>query len=242
MRRVLVIREFDRFSRILQENGFSVINCPTIQIKPVEDLRDFSAKLAGNYDGIFLTSRHAAAILRAKLGELKVNFRGKVYILGKRSFEILKEENLDLAFVESANRAEEMLAAIPLAAITGKRFLFIRGEKSLRAIPNFLAENGASVDEAVVYRNMKISLETFKIKEFADLMKTGEIAAACFFSPSAAENFLQQFAAKNLHQTKIAVIGETTADFFAQRNLKADFIASKSTAEDFAAELIEYLK
>lgn len=242
MRSILVIREFDRFSQIVQENGFIVINCPTIQIKPVEDLSDFETKLAGNYDGFFLTSQHSAAILRAKLHELNINFRGKVYVLGKRSFEILKEENLDLAYIESANRAEEMLAAIPLAAITGKRFLFIRGEKSLRAIPNFLSENNASVDEAIVYRNVKISLESFKIKEISDLMKTGEIAAACFFSPSAAENFLQQFDAEKLHQTKIAVIGQTTADFFAQRDLKVDFVASKATAENFAAELIEYLK
>ncbi len=50
------------FSRILAENGFEVINLPLIETKPLEDLREFEAKLdkIENYDGIFLTSRKRA--------------------------------------------------------------------------------------------------------------------------------------------------------------------------------------
>jgi uroporphyrinogen-III synthase len=243
MKTVLVIREFDRFSRILSENGFAVINCPATRTEALKDLSDFDAKLSAleNYDGIFVTSRRAAEVFRAKLRETNVKYGGKVYVLGARSFELLKNENLNLIFSESANTAAEMLAAIPPPELAGKRFLFVRGEKSLRVVPDFLARAAVSVEETIVYRSVKIPLETFKIKEIENALKTGEIAAACFFSPSAAESFLQQFDAEKLHQTRIATIGKTTAEFFAGRNLKVDFIAAKAAAEDFAVELIEYL-
>ncbi len=48
MREILVVREFDNFSRILSESGLKVINCPTIEVAPLEDLSDFEAKLDVN--------------------------------------------------------------------------------------------------------------------------------------------------------------------------------------------------
>ncbi len=100
MKRVLVVRKFDDFSRILSENGLSVINYATIKTVPLENLSDLSAKLEtiDNYDGIFLTSAAATEIFRLKLREIKLNFRGKIYVLGKRSFDLLKGENLRFSF------------------------------------------------------------------------------------------------------------------------------------------------
>jgi uroporphyrinogen-III synthase len=243
MTTVLVIREFDSFSRILSENGFAVINCPTTRTKSLEDLRDFDARLSAieNYDGIFITSRRAAEIFRAKLREKNIKYGGRVYVLGARSFALLKNEKLNLIFSESANTAAEMLAAIPPPELAGRRFLFVRGEKSLRVVPDFLARAAASVEETIVYRSVKIPLESFNIKEIENALETGEIAAACFFSPSAVESFLQQFSEEKLHQTKIAAIGKTTAEFLEKQNLKVDFVSPKATAEDFAVELINYL-
>ncbi|MCY7344670.1 MAG: uroporphyrinogen-III synthase, partial [Pyrinomonadaceae bacterium] len=64
----------------------------------------------------------------------------------------------------------------------------------------------------------------------------------CFFSPSAAASFIEQFGAEILHQTIIATIGKTTAEFFGERNLNVGFVSLKATAEDFAVALIEYLE
>lgn len=243
MRTILVIREFDNFSRILSESGFKVITCPTIEVTPLEDLSEFEAKLdtIENYDGVFLTSANATEIFRTKLGARNVNFHGKIYVLGKRSFNLLNGENFNLVFDKTANTAGEMLESIALEELKNKRFLFVRSEKSLRVVPEFL-EKIASVDEAIVYRSSRVMIADDKIKEIQAKSANGEIAAACFFSPSAASGFLQQFGAEVLHQTKIMVIGNTTAEFFQGRDLKVDFVARRATAEDFAVELIEYLK
>lgn len=238
---VLVARKFDNFSRILAKNGFSVINCPTIETARSENLRSLSAKIsAKNYDGIFLTSQKATEIAVSEIFCKNFNYGGKVYVLGKSSFEQLKDKNLDLFFDENANTAREMLETIPPADLKNKRFLFIRGGKSLGTIREFL-ENNAALDEEIVYETRQIAVSDDLKKAIESKAKSGEIIAACFFSPSGAESFFEQFGAKLLHQTKIAAIGKTTADFFAKQNLKADFTPVKANAEDFAAELINYL-
>ena len=232
MRKILVIRKFDNFSQILAANNFEIINLPLIETVAIEDSSELEA--VENYDGVFLTSRQATEFFRAKL---KTNYRGKVYVLGRRSYEILKDANLNLHFDITANTAREMLENIALEVLKDKNFLFIRGDKSLRIVPEFLSKV-ASVDEAIVYETHNIVVEIDKINELREKFK---FAAVCFFSPSAAESFIEQFGAEILHQTIIAAIGKTTAEFFEARNLKVDFVSSKAMAENFAVELIEYL-
>ncbi|HQU81746.1 MAG TPA: uroporphyrinogen-III synthase [Pyrinomonadaceae bacterium] len=239
MRTILVVRKFDNFSRILQEKGFSVINCPTIETVEVENSEDLSAKIAAkDYDGIFLTSQKAAEIAERQVFS-KINFGGKVYVLGRKSFEILKDKNILLSFDTAANTAQEMLENIAPRELKDKKFLFIRGERSLGTVKSFLKKI-ASVDEEIVYETRKIVIEDSLKNEIK--AKKGEIVCTSFFSPSGAESFLEQFGARLLETTKIAVIGKTTAEFVEKQNLKADFIAKKASAEDFAVELVESLK
>jgi uroporphyrinogen-III synthase len=229
---ILVIREYDNFSRILAANNFEIINLLLIETVAIDNLSVFET--IENYDGVFLTSSKATEIFKANL---EADYRGKVYVLGKRSYEILKGANLNLHYDESANTAREMLENIAPDELKNKHFLFIRGDKSLRIVPEFLAKT-ATVDEAIVYETRSIKVEIDKINE---LREKNKFAAICFFSPSAAESFIEQFGAEILHQTVIATIGKTTAEFFETRNLQVNFVASKATAEDFATELIEYL-
>jgi uroporphyrinogen-III synthase len=243
MASILVVREFDDFSRILAEAGFSVINCPTIVTVALENTSDFERRISALeiYDGIFLTSAKAAEIFRRKLRERKNRFGGKVYVLGRRGFDLLKDESLDLFFDETANTAREMLDKIAPEDIRHKRFLFARGEKSLRVVPDFL-KTAATVDEAIVYKTEKVAVEVDKINKLGEKFGSGEIACACFFSPSAAQNFIEQFGAAFLHQTIIATIGKTTAEFIERHNLTVDFISTRATAENFAVELIDHLR
>jgi uroporphyrinogen-III synthase len=241
MSEILVVRFSDNFSRILTRNGFSVVNSPTIETIECGNSHKLSGKISPlDYDGIFLTSPRAAEIAWRELFSKK-KYRGKVYVLGQRSFEILKDKNLLLSFDETANTAREMLERIPTDELTGKRFLFIRGEKTVGTVSEYLKKI-AALDEEIVYETRKSVVKKGLRNEIAAKLKNGQISAACFFSPSGAESFLEQFGPESLGKTKVAVIGKTTADFFAGRNLRIDFIATKATAEDFAVELIDFLK
>ncbi len=242
-KKILVFREFDDFSAILAENGFKVINLPLITTKSFEDLGEFEAKLAAIeiYDGVFITSAKAAGIFRAKLIEKKGSYGGRIYVLGRRSYEILRNLNLNLCFDESANTAREMLEKIAPEDLKSKRFLFVRGEKSLRVVPDFLVKT-AAVDETIVYRTENVPVEIKTVKTIRAKIQEGEITAACFFSPSAAASFIEQFGAEILHQTIIATIGRTTAEYFETQNLKVEFVSPKATTKAFAESLSEHLK
>jgi uroporphyrinogen-III synthase len=239
----LVAREFDEFSRILSERGFTVINCSTITTTLVEDLSDFEEKLhrLPRFDGLFLTSRKATEIFRKRLGESKSAFGGKVYVFGRRGFDLLKHEGLDLYFDDSAVTVQEMLEGIDPTDLKGKRFLIICGELSLSVVQDYLSRT-SKVEKAIVYRTSAITVEPSKRAEIQIRAIRGEIGFMCFFSPSGANSFLKQFGTEVLKNTMIATIGKTTADYFAERNLKVDFISPKPTGGDFANGLIEYLK
>lgn len=243
MKTILVVRKYDDFSRILERENFEIINLPLIETKTITDLSDFETKLENiaNYDGVFLTSRHAAEVFRAKLFEKKLNYSGKIYVLGKRSYEILKEKNFNLVFFEAANSATEMMERIAPEQLKGKKILFVRGEKSLRIVPEFLSKK-ASADETIVYETREIAIESAMQNTLCKKFQIGEIAYSCFFSPSAAKSFLEQFGAEVLHQTLIATIGKTTADYFERRNIKVDFVSPQAIIEIFAESLSKRLK
>lgn len=243
MRTILIVRKFDEFSEILAANDYEIVNFPVIETSALDDLSDFEAILQNieSFDAIFLTSVAASEIFLNKLRALKLSFHGKIYVLGKRSYDLLRNEKLNLFFDETVNTTDEMLENISPSELKDKRFLFVRGDKSLRFVPDFLANYGTVV-ETIVYQTKKIEPEIDKINAIGEKLKKNEIVCACFFSPSGAEGFLEHFNRQILHQMNIAVIGKTTANFFEKQHLKVDFVSSKATAEDFATELIERLQ
>src|SRR5687768_1507794 len=134
---VLVIRRDDPFSSTLRENGCEIINLELIKTEPVENLVELEKRLARikNYDGIFLTSPVAARIFLEKLRESGASYNGKVYVLGERARDVIESTRLNIVFCEAANTAEELIRSFDAAEFDGKKFLFIRGSKSMRTVP-----------------------------------------------------------------------------------------------------------
>lgn len=245
---ILVVREFDKFSSLLAENDFKVINFPAIQTLPVEDLTKLKARIENlkNYDGLFFTSPKAAEVFlqNSETQNFKTKakeFRGKVYVLGNRTKVLFENTNFEVVFCERANTAEELINSFDDDEFIGKKFLFLCGDKSLRIVPELLKDR-AVVDEIVVYRTIENPIgETLKDKISQKLSKN-EITWICFFSPTGIESFVKMFGKFSLEKIKIAVIGTTTAKKAAENNLKSEFISPKANAEDFAFGLIDYIK
>ncbi|MDQ6786738.1 MAG: uroporphyrinogen-III synthase [Acidobacteriota bacterium] len=240
---ILVIRGKDRFSSILIEQGFLLINLPLIKTEPLEDLSELEGYLAQieTFDGIFITSARAAEIVLAKLSEMQKTFRGKFFVLGKKSVDLLQKSGYKTFFSEDATTAKELLQSIPEKELKNKKLLFPRGNRSLRTIPETL-ENFAAVVETIVYQTTETETSDEKFNEIKVKFERGKIAAVCFFSPSGAEAFLEKFENFSQKKIKIAVIGKTTAHFVEAENLRVDFIAEKPKADDFALDLAKYLR
>lgn len=190
MTSILVIRKDDRFSSTLREAEFDVVNFELIETKPLNDLSTLRAKLAklSEYDGLFFTSPVAAEIF---INERKDSngFHGAVYVLGRRAQSVLNSSGLDLKSSVDANTAEEMLSEFGDDEFAGRRFLFVRGETSLRTIPESLSGR-AVIDEVAVYRTEAKEVDPKALANVRSALERGEFDLVCFFSPSAVERFV----------------------------------------------------
>lgn len=240
---ILVVREFDKFSALLKESGFEMINFPAIQTLPVEDLSELEEKLKTleKYDGLFFTSPQAAEVFRQSFANKANEFGGKVYVLGNRTRLLFENANFEFVFREKVNTAEELINSFETSEFAGKKFLFLRGDKSLRAIP-LLLKGIAEVDEIIVYRTVENSIDENLINEIREKFRRRAIDWICFFSPSGIESFMKTFVEFSLNEIKIAAIGATTAKKAAEKKLKVEFISPKASAEDFAFGLINHIK
>ncbi|HSK70757.1 MAG TPA: uroporphyrinogen-III synthase [Pyrinomonadaceae bacterium] len=241
MSEILVIREFDQFSSILIEQGFSLINFPTIKTEPVSDLGDLDKSIAQIefFDGIFITSSKAAEVFLERFK--RKNSKIKFYVLGKKANDLLESAGFETFFDENVKSAVELINLIPKGELDGKNFLFLRGSRSLRVIPEML-EGIAEVKEVIVYQTVAADFDEEKFDKIKRKFAEREIAAVCFFSPSGVEEFLAKFEDFSQDDAKIASIGQTTAKFIEENNLRVDFIAAKPSAKTFADGLAEYLR
>ncbi len=233
---VLVIREFGDFSATLIANDFEVINFPTISTKRVKNLSELEKNIAeiDKYDGIFFTSPKAAEIF---LADFDKDYSGKIYILGNRAKSLFENKNFRIVFKDSANTAEEFINSFDESEFADRKFLFLKGNKSLRVIPEML-KGLAEVDETVVYETILFEIG----KEFTDELKQKlsrqKIDFICFFSPSGVKNFLKVFDEFEQKETRIAAIGTTTAAGIEEPGFRVDFTASN--AKDFASEFCKF--
>lgn len=237
---VLVLRGRDAFSAKLVESGFEVINLELLKIEPVEDI-NLSPERFGEFDGLFFTSPYAAEAFLAAFESSGSGYEGKIYVLGERTRNVLEKAGIGVRYQSGANTAAEMIEMFGDSEFAGKRFLFVRGDKSLRTIPDLLAGK-ADVSELVVYRTVEISPDHTAAANVRERIAIGEIDWMCFFSPSGVESFFRQVYSKNLKGIKTAVIGQTTGGKAQESGLNVDFISRRTRAEDFAADLVEHIK
>ncbi|CAN5392316.1 uroporphyrinogen-III synthase [soil metagenome] len=228
---VLVIRENDKFSELLRSMGLEITNLPLIKTEPLPDQCNLRAviKQLDQYDCLFFTSPAAAEIFVKEMGS-QPTYDGKLYVMGKRSKEVFDRAGLRSEFDPAINSADELIHAHG-EGFTGKRALFFRGNRSMLTIPNLL-KGKASVDEVVVYRTVGTDPADTHVIAIMDRLTGGEFAWTCFFSPSAVEIFKELFG--NGVRTKIAAIGQTTAQRAEETGFNVEFVSPRSAAVDFA--------
>ena len=237
---ILVLREECDLSRELGELGYSVFNLPMIETRPVSDLTQFDEKLATveRFDHIFLTSRASAEILA---DHLTPEIRTKlpvVTVLGSRARDMLENAGVRVKYSEKANTADELLDELGTLELAGSSILFIRGEKSLRTIPERLGQI-AEIEEVVVYETVEAPLANDAAVE---AIRSGNVAWLCFFSPSAVDSFANRELLNGTATPKAAVIGETTARAARSHGFSVDFISDRATSIDFARGLARHIK
>lgn len=238
---ILVIRHDDAFGSKLREAGFEVVNLGLVETRPIDDLSELKTRLASlnEYDGLFFTSPVAARVFVEQRSGSN-GFYGSVYALGRRARDLLINNGLTVKSSDAANTAAELLDEFGETEFSGKRFLFIRGDRSIRTIPEQLS-GIATVDEVVVYMRDPVDIDQTRIADVKEGLSNNEIDWLCFFSPSGVERFVELFGdtGKNV---KAAAIGTTTAEAARQEGFTVDFVSARSDAEEFGRGLIDHIR
>jgi len=240
---ILVLRNDQRFSSLLRGSGCEVINLELIETVPVDDLVELKTTLAHieDYDGLFFTSPVAAEVFIRELKDPSWVPNGKIYILGERTKRLFENAGFDVVFRSNANTARELIEVFDRSEFAGNRFLFVRGDKSMRTIPELLG-CVATVDEVVVYNSVEKRPDEDTIATLKGRFRNSEIDWICFFSPSGIDSFRNYFDLGDMAHAKTAVIGDTTARRVQESGIRVDFVSQRATATDFAGGLIQQIK
>ncbi|MCB2204796.1 uroporphyrinogen-III synthase [bacterium] len=230
------------FERILRDAGITAMRIPLIRIAAPESwspLDDALARLA-EYDGIILTSVQAVRWFARRLPDcgIEEHMLPPLHVVGAKTAAAVKEAGLHTQDIPSsyygATLAEEM------SDVRGKRYLQPTSDIARDELVQVLRERGADVDQVTAYRTLPaLDADIEKLQQAAALHA---FDCAAFFSPSAVRQFREALPQWTQLETRIAVIGDTTAAEAESRGLRVDIIAPQQTAESLAESIAEAMQ
>ncbi len=181
---------------ILSRSGVKgAIELPLIMQLPLKDSLDLEG-----YDYLIFTSKNGVKIAH----KLNPNFK-KIPILaiGKATAKAARELGAEVAYVAKSFYGEDFAKEIAKRFERTKRYLLLRGKKSLSDIKAILAYEGFSIEERIIYETRCV--------DCASLQPPQKGATIIFSSPSTIECFFRCFRWDLSY--KAVVIGAKTASF-----------------------------
>lgn len=224
------------FSDLLVQKGANVLLFPALEIVAPDSWRKCDAALdrLNSYSGIIFTSSNAVKYFLQRVSHRKKSaqiYNLELYAVGETTENEIKKSGFQAEPLPDTFSAQELAQAIAQASVSGKRFLFPRGNLSKNDIQAILTASGAEVDDVVVYTTQELPLNNERRNMLSEIEQQADLIT--FFSPSSVRHSMNY--ARNIFSLKnAAVIGETTAAAARQENLNVVLVASRSTAAAFA--------
>jgi uroporphyrinogen III methyltransferase/synthase len=225
----------------LEQAGARVIECPALEIVPVEDWTtvDHAADTVNTYDLLIFTSVNAVDYFMERVRVAGVVCQVPIAAVGTSTAQRLAGWNLSAAFVPKTFRAEGLLEILP-ADMTGKRVLLPRAETAREILPEELRRRGARVDVVVVYRTVKAS---GGLCDLRTILASETISAVVLTSPSAVRfvaDELGEDLIPALQSIPIAVIGPVAAEAVESVGLRTVIQPDKATVPDLIQKIRNY--
>lgn len=243
--RVLVTRSSNRsegLSSRLRSFGAEVIESPLIRIDPPSDWQPLDTALAEleSFDWLVFTSGNAAEFAFNRLAKQDgiLPKQTRVAAVGKVTVRRIEELGHSVAFHPKRYDADSLIAGLAgKHDLTGSRVLVLCGELAGSEVPDRLAELGASVTTAIVYRTILTgSLPT----DILELLQRQALQVITFTSSSAVTSFIQsvrKLPADCLGGVTVACIGPVTARTALESGIAVDVVPAEATADALADAL-----
>jgi uroporphyrinogen III methyltransferase / synthase len=225
----------------LERLGARVLECPAIEIVPVEDWAEVDQAISNlnTYDWLIFTSTNAVDYFAPRMAARGVTCTVPIAAVGAATGARLSHWNLTPARIPADFRSEGLLELFP-ADLRGLRVLLPRAETAREVLPDELRRRGAIVDLITVYRTVR---STAGLSSVRSTLVNEKIDSVAFTSPSAIRFFAEALGDElkaMLSPIPIAVIGPVAEEAATTVGLKASIRAEHATIQDLVEAIRAY--
>jgi uroporphyrinogen III methyltransferase/synthase len=215
------------FAREIEKYGFIPVFFPTIEITEPDSWDDVDEKInqIDEYTDLIFTSANAVRFFFERFKKYQPIERlksKKIHVVGAKTKIEVEKYGLLVEPLPERSDKESLFGKILSDEVSGRKFLFPRGNLSDEEFIESARRKGIDIDDVVVYRTIKPNLGEDLKQEVKSMLESGEIGVVTFFSPSSVRNFVEIFGDALLRGQRIAVIGGTTLKACEELGLKVD--------------------
>jgi uroporphyrinogen III methyltransferase/synthase len=234
------------FATALTRLGAEVVEFPTIETAPPRSytVLDRAIKRIDSFDWIIFTSAMGVESLvermKSRGSDIRDLGRASIAAIGPATAARLADYALRVKAVPGEYRAEQIIPAIGIKRIRGKRFLIPRAEVAREALPEILRAKGAKeVVVAPTYRTIKP--KRAQVDRMRELLASGKIDLVTFTSSSAVTNFCELMGSSG-KGIKAAAIGPITAATAEERGFEVVVRPAKYTIKALTESIREHFQ
>lgn len=230
------------FSDQLEQQGAAVILFPAVEIAEPSSWSECDAALErlSDYSGIIFTSPNSVEWFFRRVAERRKSEQMShlLYAVGEKTKEKIESFGFPSETLPANYSAEQLGMEIARGGVTGKRYLFPKGNLAKNDIETILSHHGATIDSVVVYRTLEPKADAHRNRVLNDIKERADLIT--FFSPSSVIHFLNTVPGNIVNGKDIAVFGKTTADTAREKGLAVAVTAECSTIEAFTATIRDF--
>lgn len=247
-KRVVVTRARAQASALadkLKELGASVIEFPTIEITPEEDLSPLhhAFRSIDSFNWIIFTSVNAVDIFFTEMMADGLDIRCltgiNICAIGPATCERLRNHGIKSDIVPSEYVAEGLIEELEKKIKPGQSVLLPRARGARATLPEAINEMGAHVIEVNLYSAAPVA--NVCVEDLGQILE-GQVDLITFTSSSTVTNFVNIIGAGNVEKladTQIACIGPITANTAKNKGFKVDLIAPEYTIAGLIGAILE---
>ena len=244
----------DEFVTELEQYGSSVVVCPTIQIKPLDDYArlDEAIEHLYGYDWVIFTSVNGVDHFFERLSQQQRDAHEldqiKVCAIGDATADKLHGLHVHVDAVPAEFKAEGVYAALVSfvggeKSLGGLNILIPRASVARDFLPKALAQAGARVDVVPAYST---ALPDNLDKGHVAAMLSGSADCIAFTSSSTVKNLATLFDTQDLSEplknVTVACIGDVTAGTASEYGLTVHIQPAEFTIPALARAIAEYFR
>jgi uroporphyrinogen III methyltransferase/synthase len=202
------------------------------------------------YHWVLFTSLNAVTYFFKRLTMLGLDSRRlhgvSIAAVGRATADELLRHGLRADLIPQKFTGEGLADALVQTSVRGNRILLPRALQAGELLPETLAEAGAAVTVAPVYRNVP---PQGRKDELRDQLQNGDIDLVTFTSSSTVTNFLTMVDARDqdelrqlLQGVTIAAIGPVTATTIREHGLHVDIQPERYTIADMVQAIVVHYR